>query len=92
MHVENATYRFEPTACTTSQVMALLHSIHLGPRTIWIALAGQTINDERGILGGDTGLSRAGIVYSRAVCEFIARRERSQQLREKGYAFSREIA
>ena len=23
--------------------MALLHSIHLGPRTIWIALAGQTL-------------------------------------------------
>jgi len=78
-------------ACRTdgyvlSKVMALLHSIHLGPRTIWIALAGQTTNDERGILGGDTGLSHAGIVYSRAVCEFIARRERSKQLCEKGCA------
>jgi len=31
--------------------MALLHSIHLGPRTIWIALAGQTLNDERGERG-----------------------------------------
>jgi hypothetical protein len=66
--------------------MALLHSIHLGPRTIWIALAGQTTNDERGILGGDTGLSHAGIVYSRAVCEFIARRERSKELCDKGCA------
>jgi len=69
-----------------SKVMALLHSIHLGPRTIWIALAGQTLNDERGVLGGDTPLSRAGLVYSEAVCAFVAARERSSELRERGCA------
>jgi 6-phosphofructo-2-kinase len=72
--------------------MALLHAIHLGPRTIWIVLAGQTVNDERGVLGGDTGLSSAGRKYSKAVVDFIVRRELSQELRDKGCVPRRALA
>ena len=39
-----------------SKVLGLLHSIHLGPRTIWLALVGETANDRK-VLGGDSPLS-----------------------------------
>jgi broad specificity phosphatase PhoE len=59
---------------------SLLSSIHLGPRCIWITLVGETANDVKGILGGDSALSRQGVAYAKAVREHILDRERSADL------------
>lgn len=50
-----------------NELLNLLHSIHLGPRCIWITLVGETNNDCKGILGGDSSLSADGMAYARAV-------------------------
>ena len=56
---EGFAYQQDLAACAHS----LLHSIHLGDRSIWISLVGETNHETRGILGGDSGLSRDGLAY-----------------------------
>jgi len=62
-----------------SQLMPLLHGIHLQPRKVSIVLAGESENDHRGFRGGDSRLSEAGLRYSRVVAELIKQREASGQ-------------
>lgn len=69
-----------------NEVLSLLHSIHLGPRCIWITLVGETANDLRGVLGGDSALSTAGRDYAGAVRQHIDAREASPDLRQAGKA------
>ena len=64
----------------SEHVLNLLHSIHLGPRCIWITLVGETANDLRGILGGDSGLSPEGRKYAEAVRAHVLAREASSEL------------
>ena len=64
-----------------SQLLSLLHSFSLAPRCIWLTLVGETSNDLRGILGGDSALSRAGVEYAKAVRRHILDREKSDELR-----------
>ena len=47
-----------------SELLSLLHSFSLAPRCIWIALVGETANDLKGILGGDSQLSTDGLEYA----------------------------
>ena len=63
-----------------SKLLSLLHSIHLGPRTLWLVLVGQTTNDKAGCLGGDTPLSPDGLNYAKAAAAVIAEREMSDDL------------
>ena len=67
-----------------SKVLGLLHSIHLGPRTIWLALVGETANDRKGVLGGDSPLSKEGLEYTRAVAAHVRQRERELRDEEEG--------
>lgn len=67
-----------------SKLLSLLHSIHLGPRTLWLVLVGQTINDNAGCLGGDTALSPEGLKYAKAAAAVIAEREMSDDLKVDG--------
>lgn len=57
------------------RVVALLHSIHLGTRSIFLALMGETENDAIGLLGGDSPLTHAGSRYGRALAAFLAKKE-----------------
>ena len=63
-----------------NRLLGLLHSIHLGPRSIWIVLVGETTNDTRGFMGGDSPLSEAGLVYARAVRDWLEQREADDDL------------
>ena len=56
------------------RIQRLLGSVHLWPRTIWIALCGETESDVEGILGGDPDLSPAGLEYSRALSRLVRER------------------
>lgn len=58
------------------KVQRLLGSVHLKPRTIWIALVGEKENDLKHVLGGDSPLTEAGLEYSRALCDIINERHR----------------
>ena len=53
------------------KVVGLLGSIHLSPRTIWIVLGGQTVNDDKGVIGGDPELSAKGKSYLDGACQIL---------------------
>ena len=64
-----------------SELLSLLHSFSLAPRCIWITVVGETSNDLRGMLGGDSQLSRDGLEYARAVRDHVLLREQSDELK-----------
>lgn len=61
------------------RVQRLLGSVHLYPRTIWIALVGENENDLKGVLGGDPCLSEAGLEYAEGLRDLISEREKECQ-------------
>jgi broad specificity phosphatase PhoE len=64
-----------------SQLLSLLHSFSLAPRCIWLTTCGETLNDLKGILGGDSSLSPEGSNYAKAVRSHVLAREASEELR-----------
>lgn len=53
------------------KVVGLLGNVHLSPRTIWIVLGGETVNDNEGVIGGDPGLSAEGEAYLDGACQIL---------------------
>mmetsp|Transcript_27845 Transcript_27845/g.55777 ORF Transcript_27845/g.55777 Transcript_27845/m.55777 type:complete len:502 (-) Transcript_27845:42-1547(-) len=53
------------------KVVGLLGNIHLSARTIWIVLGGQTVNDDKGVIGGDPELSAEGESYLDGACQIL---------------------
>ena len=60
-----------------SHLVALLGTVHLSPRKIYILLAGESENDSAGIRGGDTALSAEGSIYSTALSALTRSRGRA---------------
>ena len=60
-----------------SHLVALLGTVHLSPRKIYILLAGESENDSNGIRGGDTDLSTDGSIYSAALAALVSSRGRA---------------
>eukprot|EP00932_Pfiesteria_piscicida_P017692 SRR837773.457.p1 GENE.SRR837773.457~~SRR837773.457.p1 ORF type:complete len:505 (-),score=110.01 SRR837773.457:233-1549(-) len=56
-------------------VFDLLHSLHLGPRSIFLMVVAPSMNDALHVLGGDTGLAPLGRERAAAMSKFLARRE-----------------
>ncbi|KAL1529317.1 hypothetical protein AB1Y20_000271 [Prymnesium parvum] len=55
-------------------IVQLMNAIHLAPRKLTIALAGESLNDVSGIRGGDSALSEEGYRYATAVTELVKQR------------------
>mmetsp|Transcript_58609 Transcript_58609/g.165419 ORF Transcript_58609/g.165419 Transcript_58609/m.165419 type:complete len:524 (-) Transcript_58609:59-1630(-) len=88
LKIINAGRRFIASNCdgyVLNKVLSLLHSIHLGPRTIWLAVVGETRNDTRNVLGGDSFLSDSGVAYANEIAKVINSREQRSFAR---HAFS----
>lgn len=64
---------------TLRRVQRLLGLVHLWPRTIWIALVGETFSDLNGVMGGDPALTEDGLAYTRALCNLIRTREEIEE-------------
>ena len=56
-------------------IQRILGSIHLWPRTIWIALSGESKDDSQGIVGGDSELTQAGVEYTLGLSRLIRQRK-----------------
>mmetsp|Transcript_50917 Transcript_50917/g.146270 ORF Transcript_50917/g.146270 Transcript_50917/m.146270 type:complete len:557 (+) Transcript_50917:79-1749(+) len=56
-------------------VFNLLHSIHLGPRSIFLALVGESENDVVRRFGGDSALTPAGQQRGPALAKFLDKHE-----------------
>ncbi|KAJ5928068.1 6-phosphofructo-2-kinase 1 [Penicillium verhagenii] len=60
----------------SSQVVYYLLNFNLSPRQIWITRHGESLDDQAGRIGGDSGLSENGQRYAKAMARFInAQRE-----------------
>ncbi|KAJ5937179.1 Bifunctional 6-phosphofructo-2-kinase/fructose-2 6-bisphosphate 2-phosphatase [Penicillium verhagenii] len=60
----------------SSQVVYYLLNFNLSPRQIWITRHGESLDDQAGRIGGDSGLSENGKRYAKAMARFInAQRE-----------------
>ncbi|KAJ5641632.1 hypothetical protein N7490_005632 [Penicillium lividum] len=55
----------------SSQVVYYLLNFNLSPRQIWITRHGESLDDQAGRIGGDSGLSENGQRYARALTRFI---------------------
>jgi len=78
MQIINAGRKFVTVECqglVMSQLLPLLHSITLKRRKLSIVLAGESENDDKGVRGGDSALSRRGREYAMAVCNIVKQRE-----------------
>mmetsp|Transcript_26227 Transcript_26227/g.75682 ORF Transcript_26227/g.75682 Transcript_26227/m.75682 type:complete len:556 (-) Transcript_26227:61-1728(-) len=58
-----------------SHILTLLHSIHLGPRSIYFVVVGPTTNDVQGFLGGDSPLTARGEERMNKVAAYMSQRE-----------------
>lgn len=55
----------------SSQVVYYLLNFNLSPRQIWITRHGESVDDQAGRIGGDSGLSENGKRYAKALTRFI---------------------
>ncbi len=55
-----------------SQITACLSNMHIDERVIWITRHGESEDNRRQLLGGDSPLTDAGKAYARQLAAFIA--------------------
>lgn len=59
-----------------------LLNFNLAPRQIWLTRHGESIDNVRGKIGGDSSLSPAGVRYARALTKFITAERTAWELRQ----------
>eukprot|EP01104_Vermistella_antarctica_P006174 TRINITY_DN16899_c0_g1_i1.p1 TRINITY_DN16899_c0_g1~~TRINITY_DN16899_c0_g1_i1.p1 ORF type:complete len:600 (+),score=60.93 TRINITY_DN16899_c0_g1_i1:156-1802(+) len=57
-----------------SQILTFLTNMHIAPRTIWLARAGQCFEESAGRLGGDSPLTELGHEQAKALGHFMRRK------------------
>lgn len=67
----------------SSQVVYYLLNFNLSPRQIWITRHGESKDDQRGRIGGDSGLSENGTRYAKALARFIDKQRRDWEAYQK---------
>ena len=74
-----------------AQSMYYLVNFNLMPRMIWITRHGESLDNVRGKIGGDSDLSDAGRRYSRALARFMAHRRQGWTIEQRDKAASRRL-
>lgn len=67
----------------SSQVVYYLLNFNLSPRQIWITRHGESIDDQAGRIGGDSGLSENGKRYAKALARFIDHQRQQWELYQR---------
>lgn len=67
----------------SSQVVYYLLNFNLSPRQIWITRHGESKDDQRGRIGGDSGLSENGTRYAKALSRFIDQQRRDWEMYQR---------
>lgn len=67
----------------SSQVVYYLLNFNLSPRQIWITRHGESIDNQRGRIGGDSELSENGKRYGQALTRFIDHQRRQWEIYQK---------
>ncbi|KAL9649757.1 hypothetical protein ABK040_009572 [Willaertia magna] len=64
------------------KVLNVLMNMHLIPRTIWLSRHGQSEDNEKGLLGGDSNLSAKGQCYGKVLYRFVKRKQLERRNQE----------
>eukprot|EP00743_Colponemidia_sp_Colp-15_P007562 GILK01008175.1.p1 GENE.GILK01008175.1~~GILK01008175.1.p1 ORF type:complete len:465 (+),score=80.39 GILK01008175.1:63-1457(+) len=67
--IAHAIYGYLP-----AQIVTYLMNMHISPRCIWLAPPGETFNDAKGRMGGESELTSGGARYAQALAQFAAQR------------------
>lgn len=67
----------------SSQVVYYLLNFNLSPRQIWITRHGESVDDQAGRIGGDSGLSENGKRYAKALTRFIDYQRQQWELHQQ---------
>ena len=60
-----------PQGILPMRIVRYLMNVHIRPRSIYLTRHGESVHNKSGKLGGDSGLSPAGLQYSRALKVFM---------------------
>nr|CAG4714819.1 unnamed protein product [Naegleria fowleri] len=64
------------------KVNQCLMNIHLTPRVIWLSRHGESMDNIKGLLGGDSNLSDRGLCYSKVLYEFVKKKQAERRTQE----------
>lgn len=67
----------------SAQTVYYLLNFNLAPRQIWITRHGESIDNVKGRLGGDSDLSANGVAYAKALTEFIKHERQAWDVRQE---------
>ncbi|CAD6203236.1 unnamed protein product [Miscanthus lutarioriparius] len=67
------------SGCLPGRIVFFLVNCHLTPRPILLTRHGESMDNVRGRIGGDSSLSEAGELYSRKLASFVEKRLKSEQ-------------
>lgn len=67
----------------SSQVVYYLLNFNLSPRQIWITRHGESKDDQRGRIGGDSKLSENGARYAKALARFVDHQRRDWEIYQR---------
>lgn len=67
----------------SSQVVYYLLNFNLSPRQIWITRHGESLDDQAGRIGGDSGLSENGKRFAKAMTRFIDHQRQQWELYQR---------
>ena len=82
------TMRNHHCASVHTQIGGLLQRVHLSERTITLALVGQTDNDVKGLLGGDSLLTEHGTTWAHHLEAFLSDKEGKRSKQERTVVLS----
>lgn len=66
----------------SAQTVYYLLNFNLAPRQIWITRHGESLDNVKGRLGGDSDLSANGVAYAKALTEFIKHERQAWDIRQ----------
>lgn len=72
----------------SAQTVYYLLNFNLAPRQIWITRHGESLDNVKGRLGGDSDLSANGVAYAKALTEFIKHERQAWDVRQEHKARS----
>jgi 6-phosphofructo-2-kinase len=70
----------------SAQVIYYLVNFNLAPRQIWITRHGESLDNVAGKIGGDSGLSKDGTKYAKALAQFISHMRQEWEIHQRDKA------
>lgn len=81
----------QPKGFLSNQATSYLFNFNLAPRQIWITRHGESVDNVRGRIGGDSPLSENGRRYAHALTRFVISEREAWELRQRERVLSSKL-